>query len=53
MSDERITTDVQSCYMVNCINNDALSCGLVRISITVEGTCSGFNPIDSAELTTE
>lgn len=38
-------TDVESCYLTTCANNDALTCGLIRIHIGADGICMGYEPI--------
>ena len=53
MGESQIKTDVESCYLITCQNNDALSCGLVRIHIGTDGVCMGYAPIVAEEEETE
>jgi hypothetical protein len=46
MAESTIVTDVESCYLVTCQNNSALSCGLIRIHIGADGICMGYAPIE-------
>lgn len=49
MAESQIKTDIESCYLVTCQNNDALSCGLIRIHIGTDGVCMGYKPIEEEE----
>jgi hypothetical protein len=46
-------TDVESCYIVTCQNNNALACGLVRIHIGVTGVCTGYVELEEEETETD
>ena len=53
---QRRQTDVEICYAADCINNNALLCDLIRVSITDTGTCKDYTTIVSeapAETTEE
>jgi hypothetical protein len=43
-----LRTDVQSCYVLSCQNNNALKCDLVRISIGTDGVCMAYIAIEEA-----
>lgn len=47
--ESEFTTDVATCYMIDCQNNDALTCALLRINISVEATCLNYAAIEEKE----
>lgn len=46
MGESEFKTDIESCYLVTCANNSALSCTLVRVHIGTDGICMGYMPIE-------
>lgn len=40
---QRRQTDVEICYAADCINNNALLCDLIRVSITDTGVCKDYS----------
>ena len=47
--ESEFTTDIESCYMVGCANNDALKCALLRVHIGSDGICMGYESIIEEE----
>lgn len=50
---QRRQTDVEICYAADCINNNALLCDLIRVSMTDKGTCKDYSTEVPAEITEE
>jgi hypothetical protein len=44
--ESEIITDIATCYHVACENNDALTCGLIRVNIGSDGKCMEYSPIE-------
>lgn len=49
MAHSEFQTDVESCYLTSCENNNALVCALLRIHIGADGICMGYAPITVKE----
>lgn len=51
--ESEFTTDVMTCYLESCQNNNALTCSLVRISIGTDGICLQYEPIEKDDTPAE
>lgn len=42
MAESSFTTDIESCYLTACSNNNDLKCCLLRVHIGPDGVCMAY-----------